>query len=132
MNKTDSDGPWPVDVEKLRQSALELEATVEHLSQDDARVKNWYEGLENLVEKAKAYQITETLKELPTHGSSFTYGYLEGLPQLEAAYARFWGILAFGEWEVNKRFEKRAREMIRQMKEEEYGKKPNRPEKGVK
>ncbi|NNC57134.1 MAG: hypothetical protein HKO12_06215 [Woeseiaceae bacterium] len=115
MSKTDSEGPWPIDVEKLRQSAMELEAIVQQLSQGDARVKIWYEGLESVVEKARAGQITETLAELPTHGSSFTYGYLEGLPRLEAAYARFWGILAFGEWEKNKRLEKRLLEMKRKM-----------------
>ena len=121
MTKADSDGPWPIDVEKLRQSALELEATAERLSQDNTRVKSWYESLESLVEKAKAGQITETLAELPAHGSSFEYGYLEGLPQLEGAYARFWGILAFGEWEANKRLEKRMLEMKREMFGEKDG-----------
>ncbi|MBT8334727.1 MAG: hypothetical protein KJP19_09865, partial [Deltaproteobacteria bacterium] len=50
MTKADSDGPWPIDVEKLRQSPLELEATVEELSQDDARVRNWNESLKSLVD----------------------------------------------------------------------------------
>ena len=124
MTTTDSDGPWPIDVDKLRKSAIKLEAVANRLSEDNPSVKDWYGHFKDLVEDAKAGNITETLDELPKGGNAFMYGNLEKLSELESAYAAFWGILAFGEWEANKRLEQRMLEMKKELFGEASNKDP--------
>lgn len=133
MTKSDSDGPWPIDVEKLRQAALEFEAVATNLSQDNASVRNWYVDWESLVEKAKAGQITATLEDLPIGINAFIWGdFLDKFPQLAGPYAIFHSILEYGESEKHKRLLERARKMVREMDEEEFGKDFERPEKSWK
>lgn len=129
-----ADGPWPIDVEKLRQSALELEAVAKQCAKQSAYVRTWYQPLEDLVAKAKAGQITTTLKDLPGSGFAFTYdmGDLDKFPQLHLAYARFYAILEYGESEDHKRALERTRKIVREMDEEEFGKDFKRPEKDKK
>ena len=132
MTKTESDGPWQIDIEKLRQSALELEAVAKKCAAQSAYVRLWYQPLEDLVAKAKAGQITTTLKDLPGSGFAFIHdlGDLEKFPELHVAYARFHEILAFGEWEVIKRLDERMRGILKELDEEGYGKDFKRPNKG--
>jgi len=133
MSKTESDGPWPIDVEKLRQSALELEAVAKQCAKQSAYVRTWYQPLEDRVAKAKAGQITTTLKDLPGSGYAFAYeSDLDRFPQLHLAYARFYDILKYGQSEEHKRWLESTSRIMREMDEEEFGKDFKRPEKDTK
>lgn len=128
-DKAYSGGPWLIDVEKLRQSALEFEEVAKQLSQDNASVRNWYESWEGLVEKAKAGQITATMEDLPIGINAFIWGDFDKFPQLLITYSKFHSILEYGESEEHKRALERTRQIVREMDEEEFGKDFKRPEK---
>lgn len=118
LSTTSRHGPWPIDVEKLRQQALKLEAVGEQCAQISADASAYYDCLKELIRKAKAGQITSTLDDDQLPGTYiFMEGSLQGFHDFHNAVAAFKINLSFGESERYKRFQTKSDKMFREMLE---------------
>lgn len=114
-------GPWPIDVEKLKREALELEAIAKQCANRSQYASDFYGGLTDLIEKAKAGKITTT-QSAPGGGRMFSEGYLDEFPELFLAYTRFESSLTFGESEAGKSILRRGAKLLEKIKKEDQGK----------
>ena len=122
---TSNNGPWPIDVEKLRRQALQLEKIARRYASSDEVAGELYDALEDIIDRAKSGQITSTGETVPC-GHSFLEGDFRKFPDLEAAYARFALNLEFGESEQYRKFVKRSEQLAREVREELREEKPSK------
>lgn len=80
-----------------------------------------YKSMKDLIEKAKAGQITMTLESDPGGDRAMLEGHLNEFPDLLVAYSRFASNLTLGESEVGKSLMRRALKTVEEIKEEDEG-----------